>query len=98
MARGLKIRIKIVEGLYYPYSENKGADQLRSNRAADLRLCFRKCKKQVFSQRGSNGLIDQSLIKEMPGQERQIMSKQFIINFFRRIGYKIDAMQPIAFL
>ena len=27
--------------LYYPSSENKGADQLRGYRAADLRLCFR---------------------------------------------------------
>ena len=41
MARGLKFRIWVEEGLYYPYSENKGADQLRSNCAADLRLCFR---------------------------------------------------------
>ena len=30
MARGLKFGIYVVEGLYYPYSENKGADQLRS--------------------------------------------------------------------
>ena len=42
-----------MEGLYYPYSENKGADQLRGYREADLRLCFRVCKKPVFSQRGS---------------------------------------------
>ena len=35
------------------YSVNKGADQLRSNWAADLRLCFHTCKKQVFSQHGS---------------------------------------------
>ena len=34
-------------------SENKGADQLRSYCAADLCLCFRICKKPVFSQRGS---------------------------------------------
>ena len=54
MASDLKFRIKVVEGLYYPYSENKGADQLRSYCAADLRLCFRICKKPVFSQRGSN--------------------------------------------
>ena len=39
--------------MYYPYSENKGADQLRGYREADLRLCFRICKKPVFSQRGS---------------------------------------------
>ena len=39
MARDLKIRIYEVEGWYYPSSENKGADQLRS---------------QVFSRRGSH--------------------------------------------
>ena len=33
-----------MEGLYYLYSENKGADQLRSYCAADLRLCFCICK------------------------------------------------------
>ena len=43
-----------MEGLYYPYSENKGADQLRGYRKADLRLCFRICKKPVFPRRGSN--------------------------------------------
>ena len=53
MSRGLKFRIKVVEGLYYPCSENKGAKQLRGRREADLRLCFRICKKPVFSQRGS---------------------------------------------
>ena len=36
-----------VEELYYPCSENKGADQLRSN-SADLRL-FRTGKNVVFS-------------------------------------------------
>ena len=41
--RGLKFRIKKVEGLYYPCSENKGADQLRGYCKADLRLCFRIC-------------------------------------------------------
>ena len=30
MARNFKFRIQVVEGLYYPYSENKGADQRRS--------------------------------------------------------------------
>ena len=39
--------------MYYLYSENKGADQLRGYREADLRLCFRICKKPVFSPRGS---------------------------------------------
>ena len=54
MARDLKLRIKEEEGLYYLCSENKGADQLRSYRKADLRLCFRICKKPVFSRRSSN--------------------------------------------
>ena len=53
MARGLKFYIKEVEELYYLCSENKGADQLRGYREADLRLCFRIYKKQVFSRRGS---------------------------------------------
>ena len=54
MARGLKFRMLVVEGLYYPYSENKGTDQLRGCREADLRLCFRNSKNPVFSRRGSN--------------------------------------------
>ena len=49
MARGLKFRIKKVEGLYYLCSENKDADQLRGYREADLRICFRICKMLVFS-------------------------------------------------
>ena len=44
MARGLKFRIYKVEGLYYLCSGNKGADQLRGHREADLHLCFRICK------------------------------------------------------
>ena len=44
MARGLKFRIYEEEGLYYPCSGNKGAD---------LRLCFRICKKPVFPRRDS---------------------------------------------
>ena len=57
MARGLKFRIYEVKGLYYLCSENKGADQLRGYREADLRLCFRICKKPVFSRRGSYGCM-----------------------------------------
>ena len=53
MARGLKFRIHEEEGLYYLCSEKKGADQLRGYREADLRLCFRICKKPVFSRCGS---------------------------------------------
>ena len=52
-ARSMKFRIKEVEGLYYPCSENKGADQLRGYREADLRLCFRICRLLVFPWGGS---------------------------------------------
>ena len=42
--------------MYYPSSENKGADQLRGYREADLRLCFRLCRLLVFPWGGSNEL------------------------------------------
>ena len=47
MDRGLTFRFKKVEGLYYLCSENKGADQLRGYREADLRLCFCICRMLV---------------------------------------------------
>ena len=43
--------------MYYPSSENKGADQLRGDREADLRLCFRICKMFGFSRSGSFVMI-----------------------------------------
>ena len=49
MAKGLKFWIEKEEGLYYLCSKNKGADQLRGYREADLRLCFCICKMLVFS-------------------------------------------------
>ena len=52
MAKGLKFRISVEEELYYPSSENKGADQLRGYREADLRLCFRLCRLLVFPRGG----------------------------------------------
>ena len=39
--------------MYYPSSENKGADQLRGYREADLRLCFRLCRLLDFPCGGS---------------------------------------------
>ena len=39
--------------MYYPSSENKGTDQLRSYCEADLRLCFRLCRLLVFPCGGS---------------------------------------------
>ena len=64
MVRGLKFRISEKEGLYYPYSENKGADQLRGYREADLRLCFRLCKNPVFTRRGSNRELRKTILAE----------------------------------
>ena len=49
MARGSKFRIDEEEGLYHLCSENKGADRLHGYREADLLLCFRLCRSQVFS-------------------------------------------------
>ena len=40
MARGLKFRIYKVEGLYYLFGENKGADKLHVYREADQPLYF----------------------------------------------------------
>ena len=51
--QNLKILEIVEEELYYPSSENKGADQLRSYREADLRLCFRLCRLLVFPWGGS---------------------------------------------
>ena len=40
MARGLKFLMNEVEGLYYPSSENKGANQLRVFVFAHAKRCF----------------------------------------------------------
>ena len=48
MAKGLKFWIYKEEELYYPSSENKGADQLRSYCEADLHLCSRLGRLLVF--------------------------------------------------
>ena len=47
-ARCLEFQIYEEEEVYYPCSKNKGADQLRSYREADLHLCFRICRLLVF--------------------------------------------------
>ena len=52
-ARSLKFLGYVEEELYYLSSENKGADQLRGYREADLHLCFRLCRLLVFPCGGS---------------------------------------------
>ena len=42
--------------MYYPCSENKGADQICSYCKADLRLCFHLCRLFVFPWGRSNVL------------------------------------------
>ena len=46
---GLRLEILYLESIIYVCSENKSADQLHGQWAADLRLCFHICKNQVFS-------------------------------------------------
>ena len=48
-------------------AKNKGADQLRGYREADLRLCFRICKNLVFSRRGSNTFYPVTVWNPAPG-------------------------------
>ena len=43
MTRGLKYLVLEVEGLFSPYSKNKGADHLRGHQAADPGLYFCIC-------------------------------------------------------
>ena len=47
--------------MFYPFSENKGADEFRSYCEGDLRLCFRMCKLFVSSCSGSNNYLLQTL-------------------------------------
>ena len=56
--------------MYYPCSENKGADQLRGYREADLRLCFRLGKNPVFSRCGSFFLFINAPVICIPGTRR----------------------------
>ena len=61
IVRGWKFWISKVEELYYPYSENKGADQFCSYCKADLRLCFRLCKLLVFPCGSSHSNAEQKV-------------------------------------
>ena len=80
--------------MYYPCSENKGADQLRGNREADLRLCFRICKKRlshnevhfqktVLLQRMDNCLMSENYRCYKLTSENTVTIKIFIFKFVR---------------
>ena len=83
-ARSLKFRILVEEEWYYPSSENKGADQLRSYCycEADLRLCFRLCRLLVFPCGGS-------FIGSAEGPVQQTTSKPKTILFYNPLAYQL---------
>ena len=90
MARGLKFRIKEVEGLHNLCSENKDADQLCGYHAADLCLCFRIYKKQIFSWHGSlssPGVVAERRVKDL-GAVQRMKSRQFM-----KMGVKNNSFQ-----
>ena len=81
--------------MYYPCSENKGADQLRGHREADLRLCFRLCKLLVFSCTGSyidgknTTTLHKILLNNATATElRLIKGRDFIIENKTKIPFK----------
>ena len=87
MVRGLKFQNEEVKGLYYLCSEKKGADQLRSYRAADLRLCLHIWKKKVFS--GGSSYM------------RRVMRKPFFFAYAKtktQISFTVTAKLISAFV
>ena len=64
--------------VYYPGSENKGADQLRGYREADLRLCFRIFRLLFFSRGGSFVLLYFSIVKVRETRLSSIFSSVMI--------------------
>ena len=78
MARGLKFWIYEEEELYYQCSENKGADQLRGYREADLRLCFRICKKKRFSH-GAAHILATLMQTNLLGPKRKKLTMKTIV-------------------
>ena len=89
MARGLGN-----EGLYNSCCGNKGADQLRGYREADLRFCFRICKKPVFSRRASNDDVESiTILYEIPRGNRPVRDKaatMTIDDFYRNVTIYCD--------
>ena len=65
--------------MYYPSSENKGADQLRGYREADLRLCFRLCRLLVFPWGGSYfKLFKKSFVTAPAGVQNLLLRRKQI--------------------
>ena len=77
-----------VEGLYYPCSENKGADKLSGYCAADLCLCFRKYKRQF-----SHDVAQIAKLTDINLKNRQ--GKYFMISLNRQFS-SILSKRPFA--
>ena len=75
-ARSLKLWSSVEKELYYWSSENKGADQLRGYREADLRLCFRLCRLFVFPWGGSYMTNPVLMIADQVQHRPQIVNVQ----------------------
>ena len=69
-----------MEKLYYPCSENKGADQLRSYCEADLRLWFRMCKYYTKYKSNTN-CIWQRITKTCPCNIQRFFSAVISENY-----------------
>ena len=86
--------------MYYPSSENKGADQLRGYREADLHLCFRICRLLVFSRGGSNSfMLKESNIIDVEDERHFVMEctshlilKKFLVGL---LFFWLNAMEVI---
>ena len=75
--------------MYYPSSENKGADQLRGYREADLRLCFRLCRLLVFPRGGSFVTTAQRNSQVMFTFVQQAPTKTHVLQGFSVGKYKV---------
>ena len=79
--------------MHYPCSENKGADQLRGYREADLRLCFRICKKPVFSRRGSHDLGTYGVCGQFSGNSTTHLNVRYDAD--RIVGMSIKTSKSV---
>ena len=70
--------------MYYPYSENKGADQLRGYCEADLRHCFCLCGLLVFSCGGSYSILPSRKKKSTPRHIRVSINYRHIPVHFNK--------------
>ena len=80
--------------LPWQQAKNKGADQLRGYRKADLRLCFRICKKQLFSRCGS--YMDGQLLNPAGDSLLVLNTHSFFSN--KHFAHLESAEEPVKFV